>query len=689
NHQLPPVSLHQISRSVSVAAHRRWVNTVRKLPEPLASWVANDAAGEASHHVLDLGNRFQALQQQFSATRKSLARFGEILRQGPFDILCSEGTPTQIAARADRLLQHIALLPSFASMLRRRKQALEMGLGNLVAKAEEAPTPIDLLLQTFRAAVAWQQAKAVWDSDEGLRLFRSGEFELLRAEFQDLDGSQLKDNQKYIARQLASSRIEEGTAGTLPRDLSDLQLIRHELGKRRKHLPIRKLVQRAGVAMQGLCPCWMMTPLAVAQFLPTDLTHFDVVIMDEASQLNPEDTWGAIARATQVVVVGDPKQMPPSDFFSSTFEEEDTVDDDELDGGRADSILEAAVLSLHNKWLEWHYRSRHETLIAPANQFSYSRRLVLFPSSYCHHPELGVRYFFIHDAVTTHGKVINSKEADSVAKRLYELVMAQSRRPSDKRLSIGVVAMNIHQQECIQELVDAMRRGDSAFDTAVAAMEADSAEPLFVKNLENIQGDERDIMLISCTYGPQTPGGTPAQRFGPLNREGGERRFNVLITRAKWRMEVFSSLKSHQIVIEAKKRGIQDFHLFLKYAETGRLDEPGQQTRRGHDSPFEAQVDAFLTRAGYTVESQVGVAGYFIDLAVRHPSDKGRFAIGIECDGITYHSSKAARDRDRLREQVLKERGWKLHRIWSTDWFANSRLARIATLKAVEAACRQ
>ena len=248
--------------------------------------------------------------------------------------------------------------------------------------------------------------------------------------------------------------------------------------------------------------------------------------------------------------------------------------------------------------------------------------------------------------------------------------------------------MNIHQQECIQDLIDNLRRNDSRFDTALAALENETAEPLFIKNLENIQGDERDIMLISCTYGPNTPGGTPTQRFGPLNREGGERRFNVLITRAKWRMEVFASLKSQQIVTEGKKRGVLDFHLFLKYAETGRLQDPGEKTQRGHDSPFEAQVQAVLCAAGFQVSPQIGVAGYFIDLAVHHPADKGRFALGIECDGYTYHSSRAARDRDRLREQVLRDRGWKLHRIWSTDWFVNHQQARSNLIKAVIAACR-
>ncbi|HUD82235.1 MAG TPA: AAA domain-containing protein, partial [Candidatus Saccharimonadales bacterium] len=285
------------------------------------------------------------------------------------------------------------------------------------------------------------------------------------------------------------------------------------------------------------------------------------------------------------------------------------------------------------------------------------------------------------------GKVINAKEADLIANRIYELAIAQYRKKPEERLSVGVVTMNIHQQEFIYDLVENLRRNDSQFDRALAVLESETTEPFFIKNLENIQGDERDVMIISCTYGPQTPGGTPTQRFGPLNREGGERRFNVLITRAKCRMEIFSSIKSQQIITEGKCRGVQDFHFLLKYCETGRLDEAGEKTDRGHDSPFEEQVEAVLRSAGFIVEHQIGVAGYFIDLAVRHPRDNGRFAIGVECDGKTYHSSRAARDRDRLREQVLAERGWTLHRIWSTDWFVNHQQARSNLLRVVASAC--
>ena len=447
---------------------------------------------------------------------------------------------------------------------------------------------------------------------------------------------------------------------------------------------------RAGRAMQDLCPCWMMTPLAVAQFLAPEAISFDVVIMDEASQINPEDAWGAITRGRQLVIVGDQKQMPPSDFFMSALEDDESPEqDEEIDGGKSESILDASISSLLSSSLLWHYRSRHETLIAPANSFSYQNRLVLFPHPHRSHPELGIRYNRVSDATTTTGKVVNALEAMAVATRVRELVLRESAKLPKDRLTIGVVTMNLYQQDAIMDLLGNMRESDRHFDSAMTTLSSEqNEEPLFVRNLENIQGDERDIMILSCTYGPHTPGGTPAQRFGPLNRQGGERRFNVLITRAKWRMEIFSSIGSDQIVVDGKQQGIRDFHLFLKYAESGVLADPGETTDKPADSPFETQVEAVLQRAGFQTQRQVGVAGYYIDLAIKHPHHQGLFALGVECDGKTYHSSRAARDRDRLREKVLLERGWHLHRIWSTDWFVNPIQAKKKLLDAVKAACQ-
>lgn len=675
---------------VRIQAHRQWTAAARGFAPVLGDWlVARDTTARCVT-LLGIEARLSALRQTCQQTKESLESFGRVLRDGPHAILSGKGNCQDVARRCEMFIAQLPLLPSYAALLRERVSARQLGLANLLTHGEHAKVSVDVILQTFHGAVAFQQAKSVWEADDELRYFQSTEHERLRRKFQDDDDKQLKVNRRFIKARLSNVDVAEGSRGRTAGEHTEYALLQHELGKQRRHLPIRKLVNRAGRAMQDLCPCWMMTPLAVAQFLAPESISFDVVIMDEASQINPEDAWGAITRGQQLVVVGDQKQMPPSDFFMSALDEDESPEEEEeIDGGKSESILDASVASLLSSPLLWHYRSRHESLIAPANSFSYDNRLILFPHPHRSHPELGIRYSLIANATTTTGKVVNALEAEAVAARVRELVVREYAKPDKDRLTIGVVTMNLYQQDAILDLLDKMRQDDRRFDLAMSSLASElNEEPLFVRNLENIQGDERDVMIISCTYGSHTAGGTPTQRFGPLNRQGGERRFNVLITRAKCRMEIFSSIRSDQIVVDGKQQGVRDFHLFLKYAESGILADPGTATGKPADSPFETQVEAVLQRAGYQTERQVGVAGYYIDLAIKHPTHAGLFALGIECDGKTYHSSRAARDRDRLREKVLIERGWKLHRIWSTDWFVNPLQAKKKLLDAVKAACR-
>lgn len=673
-----------------IQQHRQWVAVARGLPPQLGNWLAAEDTTTRSEMLLGIEAKLTALMKAAKQTKDALTFFGRLSEDGPSEILSMSGTAQDIQTHCRAFIAKIPLLPNYAALLREQESAKKLGLGNLVKHAETADVSTEVLIDTFRGAVAYQQAKAIWEADDELRYFQSNEHERLRRKFQEDDEKQLKVNRRFIKTSLGNTEVTEGWKGKTAGEHTEYALLQHEMGKQRRHLPIRKLVHRAGRAMQDLCPCWMMTPLSVAQFLAPGAIEFDVVIMDEASQINPEDAWGTIARGKQLVVVGDQKQMPPSDFFMSAMEEDESPEEEEeIDGGKSESILDASVASLLSSPLLWHYRSRQETLIAPANHFSYDNRLVLFPHPHRNHPELGIRHTYIGNATTTTGKVTNAREAEAVARRVQDLVLREYAKPPKDRLTIGVVTMNLYQQDCIIDLLEKFRQDDRRFDLAMTAFASElNEEPLFVRNLENIQGDERDIMILSCTYGPHIPGGTPTQRFGPLNREGGERRFNVLITRAKWRMEIFSSIRSDQILVDGRRQGVRDFHLFLKYAESGVLADRGESTGKQSDSPFEVQVEAVLRRAGFDVERQVGVAGYFIDLGVKHPNHPGLFALGIECDGMTYHSSRAARDRDRLREKVLAERGWKLHRIWSTDWFVNPLQAKKRLLEAVGAACR-
>jgi hypothetical protein len=452
--------------------------------------------------LLSLRTTLEALKGKTERAKKVLEGFGPLERNGPFNVLDLNASPDDVSRHGEEMLANLPLLPSFAALARMKDKANTFGLERFLDRCTTPGISSDNLVDTFRAAVAYQQARELWESNTNLKFFDSHEHERLRIKFQQDDEKQLKHNRHSIISTLSNSTVDEGYKGKTAGEHTELALLNHELGKKKKHLPIRKLVTRAGRSMQDLCPCWMMTPLAVAQFLSPGNIKFDIIIMDEASQINPEDAWGAIARGGQLIVVGDHKQMPPTDFFESTFDVDVTeVVYVEIDGGRSKSVLEAAMPSLLNSSLLWHYRSRHETLIAPANSFSYSNRLILFPHPHRTNPELGIRYKYVEGATTTTGKVTNVEEAKVVATRVKELVLREYAKPLKNRMSIGVVTMNLPQQDCLDDLLDKMREEDGRFDRALGEMsDLHLEEPFFVRNLENIQGDERDIIIIPSLH---------------------------------------------------------------------------------------------------------------------------------------------------------------------------------------------
>lgn len=312
--------------------------------------------------------------------------------------------------------------------------------------------------------------------------------------------------------------------------------------------------------------------------------------------------------------------------------------------------------------LRWHYRSQHESLIAFSNHSFYNSDLVVFPSPHSDSPDYGVKFTRV-----TRGRFTaqcNIEEAQVISESVAEHLIHRSGE------SLGVVAMNAKQREQIERAIESLSKEQPKLQEAMEN-NSENDEPLFVKNLENVQGDERDVIFISCTYGPSEIGGRVMQRFGPINSATGWRRLNVLFTRSKKRMHIFSSMGAEDILVsERSSRGVKAFKEFLAYAETGYLHQP-EHTGRLPDSDFEIAVSNSLRDAGFETEPQVGVAGFYIDLAVIDPGKPGRYLMGIECDGATYHSAKSARDRDRLRQSVLERLGWKIHRIWSTDWFKN------------------
>ncbi|MFN9859594.1 MAG: AAA domain-containing protein, partial [Pseudanabaena sp.] len=393
----------------------------------------------------------------------------------------------------------------------------------------------------------------------------------------------------------------------------------------------------------------------MAQFLPSNSIRFDLIVIDEASQMRPEEALGVMARGKQLVVVGDPKQLPPSSFFMSVEQvvESEDVDSETL---QEESILDMAMKTFSVRRLKWHYRSRHESLIAFSNKHFYDNSLTVFPSP---NRKFAINYHHIADGLYKSG--VNPIEVRKVAEALLEFMK------NSPELSLGVVTLNQKQRDLLQDEMSLLINNHPEVADYIAKWET-TLSSFFIKNLENVQGDERDVIFISTVYGRERPDLPVAQRFGPINRANGHRRLNVLFTRAKERIEVFSSMTAPDIrPTESSNRGVHALRDYLEYIQTQQL-ETARLTGREPDSDFEVFVAKAIRAKGFEVVAQVGVANYFIDLAIVDPNRAGTYLLGIECDGATYHSSKAARDRDRYRQEVLEKLGWKLYRIWSTDW---------------------
>lgn len=444
-----------------------------------------------------------------------------------------------------------------------------------------------------------------------------------------------------------------------------------EMKKARRLKPVRKLMEEAGEAIQRFTPVFLMSPLSIAQYLRPGVLEFDMLVIDEASQVRPEDALGAIARCRQLVVVGDDKQLPPTSFFNRMINDDGPDDEDDLvdeDGVRRAAVKDTeSILNLCSRFpermLRWHYRSEHPALIATSNRNFYKNNLMLPPSviARANDGKTGLLFHPVAEGGYERGRTArNELEAEEVA----QAALRHARECPE--LSLGVGTFSVAQRDAVRDRLDDLARKHPELDAFMRGKAG--KEAMFVKNLENIQGDERDVIFISVGYGRDRDGRL-TQNFGPVGREGGERRLNVLITRARKRCEVFSSLVAEDIKLEgAGKPGVVALKEFLKLAKDGYSDF-NTPTGRSFDSDFEEAVSYAVRELGYECNPQVGMAGFFIDLGVIDPRDPDRYVLGIECDGAAYHSSRYARDRDRLRQQILESRGWKIHRIWSTDWF--------------------
>ena len=633
--------------------------------------------GNSSIDFRDGGPYHSSLKTLYSATQTLLDARDRIAQlagtTSDLGIVRGNGWLTSALTEMNNWSSSLNRSQSWCSWQRETSEAAAEGLKPLMDALAQGRFSGDELSHAFELAYARWWVDRLIDSERPLREFMGSFHEDAIARFVKLD-EEVSDLSKGVVVARLSRHIPPRSAfgddpewGTLSR----------EIAKVTRQMPLRQLFSQTPKALTSLAPCMMMSPLSIAQFLPAETSPFDLVVFDEASQIPVWDAVGAIARGKQVVIVGDPKQLPPTTFFDKS----DSGSDDVAEIEDLESILdECLAANIPHKRLNWHYRSHHESLIAFSNERYYDGRLVTFPSPVT--DDRAVRYVHVAGAVYDRGgSRTNRTEADT-------LIADVVRRLLDPRFkvensSLGIVTFNSEQQKLIENLLDQARRARPEIEEY---FDPKWHEPVFVKNLESVQGDERDVILFSVAYGPDAAGHM-TQNYGPLNLDGGTKRLNVAITRARSELVVFAALRPEQIDLSrAKGAGVRDFKHFLEFAQRGRraLIEAYAPTGREEDSEFERAIRRALEAKGWTVHTQVGASSFRIDLGVVHPDAPGRYLTAVECDGATYHRSATARDRDKLREAQLRLLGWRVRRVWSTDWWNDAARALAELQKGLE-----
>ncbi|WP_239025493.1 DUF3320 domain-containing protein [Roseicyclus persicicus] len=564
----------------------------------------------------------------------------------------------QMAAEPDRYSDWVGLARAIAT-------AVTAGAEGVVDAVADERVPPARAAQEF----AYACAEARWTAARRVRPELNDLPQLNRHDLVSLFADLEKDRIDTARNLILSRHFEQMPRGTM----GEMGIIRGEIARKRGHKPIRWVMRNAGSIVQRIKPVMLMSPISVAQFLPPGSAQFDILVIDEASQIRPEDALGVIARARQIVVVGDQKQLPPTSFFDRLVDdvEENDEDEEETVVGATASDMES-ILSLcearglRQRMLEWHYRSRDPSLIRVNNAEFYEDRLVLPPSPLQLDPDYGLKFRRVPGVYARGGSGLGRQGTNRIEAEAVVAAMADHAR-NWPDLSLGVVAFSKAQATMLTEVLELQRRRDPVLD---GFLREGKAEDVFVKNIENVQGDERDVILISVGYGPQEPNGRlPAMSFGPVNGEGGERRLNVLFSRSRVRCEVFASFDPGDIdPSRSSREGPRVLKRFLDFAKTGQI-ESHAPTGLDADSPFEEDVARVIRAQGFLADPQVGSRGFRIDIGVRHPDRPGQYLLAVECDGAAYHAALWARERDRLRQGILENLGWRFHRIWSTDWF--------------------
>lgn len=542
-----------------------------------------------------------------------------------------------------------------------RSAVISLGLAPLADAVESGIVKAEELPLVFKKSYYQWWLNMLTDQEPLLRQFMRSKHENKIKRFIETDLAFMQKTKNVIAAKLSSNRpdvFSANAAGT-----SEMGLLKRELQKKKRHIPVRALLAKIPNLLPRLKPCLLMSPLSVAQYLDAGQQSFDIVIFDEASQIPTWDAVGVIARGKQVVITGDPKQLPPTNFFVKAQEEEE-FSDENIQVEDLESILDECMSTgMPVMRLNWHYRSRHESLIAFSNDHYY-KTLHTFPSAVT--TDNAVSFRHVPSGIYDKGKSRTNREE---ARAVVSEVIDRLSNPATSNQTIGIVTFSQAQQTLIDDMLEKERLLHPEIEKHFSQ---DAKEPVFIHNLENVQGHERDVIIFSICYG-RNDNGKLSQHFGPMNRDGGERRLNVAITRARDAVLVFSSITADEIDIQnTQARGVKDLKEFLDYAQSGRKTlgpAHPQNTKDDFDFLFEQQVHDVLKQRGWQLATQVGCSGYRIDIGVVDKRSPDRYLAGVECDGANYRSAKSARDRDRLRQSILKGLGWRLIRIWSSDWW--------------------
>ncbi len=532
--------------------------------------------------------------------------------------------------------------------------AIQLGLEPIIIALEIGDTNLANVDQLVEFSYCNWWLKMRIDEMPSLRNFSSAEHGRKILQFQETDNKFQQLTERYIAARLASNVPKQSTA---QKPSAEMALLLREIAKQRAHLPVRKLLQGIPSLLTKLKPCLLMSPLSVAQYLNAD-AFFDLIVFDEASQIPVWDAIGAIARGKQLVVVGDPKQLPPTSFFNSgddsNSEDDTTVKDLE---SILDECLGAGIPTLH---LEWHYRSKYESLISFSNDKYYDSKLITFPSNTT--SDNSVTMNIVPGIYDRGGTRTNQVEAEAIVKEITEHFLDATR----KQISMGVVTFNISQKALIDKLLDEQMAKQPELERSISEH---STDRLFIKNLENVQGDERDIILFSICFGRDHAGKLP-MNFGPLTKEGGQRRLNVAVTRARLGVKIFSSITPEDIdLTRTKSIGVRDLKHYLEFAHRNQKYGSDQRNLlRTNHSIIEKQIIEKLENKGWMVHSNIGCSSYKINIAIVHPKKTGEYLLAVELDNPNYSNIPTVRDRDRLRETILNGLGWKIQKIWAFDW---------------------